>query len=96
MLDNLKYEDYLSELNTKFLLTETSFELELVEITEKTTTTMQELFSLIFLGAKDNFLEQKMYRLHHEKLGDGEIFLVPIAEVPDGYKYEAGFNRLID
>ena len=95
MLDNLKYEDYLSELNTKFLLTETSLEIELVEITEKTLTTKQEMFSLIFLGAKDNFLEQKMYRLHHEKLGDGEIFLVPIAEVADGYNYEAGFNRLI-
>ena len=95
MLDNLKYEDYLSELNTKFSVTETSLEIELVEITENTLTTKQEMFSLIFLGAKDNFLEQKMYQMHHEKLGDGEIFLVPIAEVADGYNYEAGFNRLI-
>jgi hypothetical protein len=95
MLDNLNYEDYVGELNTKFQLAETSMEIELIEITERKMTTQQEMFSLIFLGAKDNFLEQKIYQMHHEKLGDGELFLVPIAEVADGYKYEAGFNRLI-
>jgi hypothetical protein len=95
MLDNLKYEDYAEVLNTKFQLTEVSVELELIEVTQRKITTQQEIFSLIFTGAKDNFLEQKIYQMHHEKLGDGELFLVPIAEVADGYKYEAGFNRII-
>jgi hypothetical protein len=95
MLDNLKYEDYAEVLNTKFQLTEVSVELELIEVTQRKITTQQEIFSLIFMGAKDDFLEQKIYQMHHEKLGDGELFLVPIAEVADGYKYEAGFNRII-
>jgi hypothetical protein len=95
MLDNLQYEDYAEVLNTKFQLTEMSVELELIEVSQRKTTPQQEMFSLIFTGAKDNFLEQKIYRMHHEKLGDGELFLVPIAEVADGYKYEAGFNRVI-
>ncbi len=95
MLDNLKYEDYVGELNTKFHLTETSVEIELIEVSEKKSTVQQEMFSLIFRGAKDNFLEQKIYRMRHEKLGDGDLFLVPIAEKPDGYRYEAGFNRII-
>jgi hypothetical protein len=95
MLDNLKYEDYAAELNTKFQLTEMSVELELIEVSQRKTTPQQEMFSLIFTGAKDSFLEQRIYRMHHEKLGDGELFLVPIAEVADGYKYEAGFNRVI-
>jgi hypothetical protein len=95
MLDNLKYEDYLAELNTKFKLAETSTELELIEVTQRKLTSQQEMFSLIFSGAKDNFLEQKIYRMHHEKLGEGELFLVPIAEKADGYRYEAGFNRII-
>jgi hypothetical protein len=95
MLDNLKYEDYLSELNTKFNLTEASVEIELIEVTEKKSTPQQEMFSLIFLGAKDEFLEQKIYKLQHEKLGEGELFLVPVAEKKDGFHYEAGFNRII-
>ncbi len=95
MLDNLKYEDYVGELNTKFHLTEISVEIELIEVSEKKSTVQQEMFSLIFRGAKDNFLEQKIYRMRHEKLGDGDLFLVPIAEKPDGYRYEAGFNRII-
>jgi hypothetical protein len=94
MLDNLKYEDYTAVLNTKFQLTEMPAELELIEVSQRKITPQQEMFSLIFTGAKDNFLEQKIYRMHHEKLGEGELFLVPIAEVADGYKYEAGFNRV--
>jgi hypothetical protein len=95
MLDNLKYEDYVGELNTNFHLTETSAELELIEVSQRKTTSQQEMFSLIFRGAKDNFLEQKIYPMRHEKLGEGDLFLVPIAEKPDGYRYEAGFNRII-
>ncbi len=95
MLDNLKYEEYLSEINTKFKLKESSAEIELIEVTDKTVNPNQEMFSLIFLGDKDNFLEQKIYHMFHEKLGVGELFLVPIAEVSEGFKYEAGFNRLI-
>jgi hypothetical protein len=95
MLDNLKYEDYAEVLNTKFQLTEMSVELELIEVTQRKITPQQEMFSLIFTGAKDSFLEQKIYRMHHETLGGGELFLVPIAEIADGYKYEAGFNRII-
>lgn len=95
MLDDLGYKDYASEINTKFQLGETEFEIELIEVTEKNISPQQEMFSLIFRGAKDNFLEQKIYHIQHEKLGDGELFLVPIAEEADGYKYEAVFNRLI-
>ena len=95
MLNNLDYQDYVLEINTKFYLAETGFELELIEVTETTISPHQEMFSLIFQGVKDNFLEQGIYPLRHKKLGEGELFLVPIAEDPDGFKYEALFNRLI-
>lgn len=95
MLDNLKYEDYVGELNTKFQLTEIPVELELIEVSARKATTQQEMFSLIFRGAKDNFLEQRIYQMHHEKLGEGDLFIVPIAEKTDGFHYEAGFNRII-
>ena len=31
--------------------------------------------------------------LEHEKLGRFELFLVPVREDPEGYYYEAVFNR---
>lgn len=96
MLDNLTYEEYAEQVNTNFHIIENDTRIELIEITSKQTTPQQEMFSLIFFGTKENFLEQKAYQLKHEKLGEGEIFLVPISQTEDGYKYEAGFNRLIN
>jgi hypothetical protein len=95
MLDNLKYEEYVSALNTKFQLTEISVDIELIEVTPRKTTTNQVMFSLIFSGPKDNFLEQRIYEMHHEHLGDGGLFIVPIAEKKDAFHYEASFNMLI-
>ena len=94
MLDNLNYEEYAAQLDTSFRLAQNNFEIELIEVTERKVTPQQEMFSLIFRGAKDNFLEQKIYQVSHASLGDGELFLVPVGLEADGYRYEAGFNRL--
>ena len=45
MLDNLGYKDYVSEINTKFQLVETEFEIELIEVTEKNYKNELEFFS---------------------------------------------------
>ncbi len=94
MLDKLAYEEYAEQVNTDFHIVENDTKIKLIEVTPKRTLPPQEMFSLIFSGANDNFLEQKPYQMKHEKLGDGEIFIVPISQDEDGYKYEAGFNRL--
>lgn len=98
MFDKLKYEELASQVNTKFLVTETSepIELELIEATEPTITPRQEIFSLIFLGPNDLLLPQKIYQLDHEQLGSGILFLVPIGQIGDGIRYEAVYNRLIN
>jgi len=98
MFDTLKYEELAAQVNTKFLVTETTepIELELIEATEPTITPQQEIFSLIFLGPKDLLLPQKIYQLDHERLGSGILFLVPIGQSGDGIRYEAVFNRLIN
>ena len=94
MLDSLTYEEYAAQLNTNFQLTEIGIDLELVEVPAKVVTPQQEMFSLIFRGPKDRFLEQNIYQMRHEKLGDGALFIVPLALDAEGYRYEAGFNRL--
>ena len=51
-----------------------------------------ERFSLIFRGPSDIFVPHNTYRLAHERMGELDNFLVPIAPESDGFRYEAVFN----
>ena len=96
-MDNLNYEDYQSALNTRFAIEaeDLRVELELYQISEKQVTPNQELYWLMFRGPKDKPLPQMLYHLKHESLGDVALFLVPVGEDPEGFQYQAVFNRLI-
>lgn len=98
MLDNLHKESFEACLNTDFqvvLPDAAGFNLNLIEVTGQGMTARQENFSAIFHGPMDRFIQQGMVKLSHEKLGEFELFLVPIARDKDGFQYEAVFNRLI-
>jgi hypothetical protein len=69
-------------------------EVELIEVSELRENQRQERFSLLFRGPRETLLPQQLYNLRHESLGEFELFLVPVAEAPDGFVYEAVFNRL--
>jgi len=101
MPETLSKESFADKLNTKFrvLLEQENapeVELELAELIEFPTLTHSrndvERFSLYFYGPGDFFLPQNMYRLAHERLGEQDIFLVPVAQEPRGYRYEAVFS----
>jgi hypothetical protein len=49
-------------------------------------------FSLIFHGASDSFLPQRMYQIENEKMEPMELFLVPIGPDERGMRYEAVFT----
>jgi hypothetical protein len=49
-------------------------------------------FSVVFLGPKDRRLSQGIHAFEHEELGPFEMFIVPIAPVEQGPRYEAIFN----
>jgi len=66
----------------------------LVEVNEGVNTDRVESFSLLFRGPISPFFPQAIYRLHHEKLGTMDLFLVPMGPDRDGMRYEAVFNRL--
>jgi hypothetical protein len=53
-----------------------------------------ERFSLIFRGARDEPLEQRIYRFEHEQIGRFEMFIVPVVsrDTTSNY-YEAIFHR---
>ncbi len=71
------------------------FDLELVDVTEYLHTTRQESFSVIFSGPASSFIQQGTYHLCNDKLGEVDLFLVPIGHDSNGYQYEAVFNHLI-
>lgn len=97
MLDSLHYEDYARCLNTKFKaqIDETStMEIELIGVKDKSPSPRHEQFVLTFLAPVNAPVSQQIFTVHHEQLGNGTIFLVPIAKDAGGVTYEAVFNRL--
>ncbi|MDX6384147.1 MAG: hypothetical protein QOK48_1720 [Blastocatellia bacterium] len=51
-----------------------------------------ERFSAFFDGPTTPQLLQAVYHLTHEKMGEFDLFLVPIAKTAEGFRYEAVFN----
>jgi hypothetical protein len=72
-----------------------AFDLELIQVTEQFKTPRQEAFSIVFRGPAASFMQQGIYPLRNESLGELDLFLVPIGHDDGGYLYEAVFNRLV-
>jgi L-ascorbate metabolism protein UlaG (beta-lactamase superfamily) len=99
MLEKLTEEAFTQQLHTKFrvlLGEERAAELELDEVKPFPTLTHSrsdvERFSLYFYGPGDLLLPQMTYRLEHERMGEIDVFLVPIGQDARGFRYEAVFS----
>ncbi|HSE25431.1 MAG TPA: hypothetical protein VLB68_27460 [Pyrinomonadaceae bacterium] len=93
----LSHEAFKQSVNTKFqipIAEESCVELELTEVSELKLYPQQEEFSIVFRGPLESFLDQGIQTFDHEKLGQFELFLVPIRQDEHGFYYEAVFNRL--
>ena len=95
MAENSTKEAFSENLNTRFrvpLGSDNAAELELIEVTEILSSPGQEQFSLLFRGPMEYFFPQSIYHIEHEKLGEMDIFIVPVGKSKDGFRYEAVFN----
>ena len=92
MLESLTVDDFLPLRGDRFRIAPEkapAFDVELVEVTEiPREPGGRAPFSLVFRGGPDPPVEQRIYRVEHEKLGELDIFLVPIAVD----RYEAIFT----
>jgi hypothetical protein len=83
MLEGLTIDDFRPLQGERFRISldgAEPFEVELVEVTEiPREPGGRAPFSLVFKGGPNPPLPQQIYRVEHEKLGELEIFLVPIA-----------------
>ena len=98
MLEKLHKESFDGLLHEPFHVVQSDsagIDLTLVDVIEHLHTARQETFSVFFHGPASPSLQQGMYHLCNDKLGDMDIFLVPIGRDGDGYQYEAVFNHLI-
>jgi hypothetical protein len=96
--ENLSKEAFSENLNTKFRIpsqSDEALEMELIEVVETMRTPTREQFSVFFRGPLEYRLPQSIYHMEHEKMGEMDIFLVPIGKGQEGYNYEAVFNRMI-
>ena len=95
---SLTEKEFSQHVGTKFHLKadQREIELELIEVKGYTSQEIEqggmERFSVFFAGPGDPFLPQQVYRLEHERMGEFEIFLVPVAGDGKSFRYEAVFN----
>jgi Domain of unknown function (DUF6916) len=98
MTATLDYDSFAKELNTTFQIQvnqEQTVAAELVDLSEHLVSKVQDQFSIVFRTSNEVFLGQGQRELHHERMGDFSLFLVPIGRDEQGTSYEAVFNRLI-
>jgi hypothetical protein len=97
VFEKLTKEAFSENLNTKFrvpLGSDKAAELELIEVKEIISSPEQEQFSIVFRGPLEYFFPQSIYHIEHEKMGEMDIFIVPVAKDKESFSYEAVFNYL--
>jgi len=67
--------------------------LELLTLTRQNFHPDWVAFSLLFRGPLERPIGQGLYPTRHARMGQAELFLVPVAREADGMRYEAVFNR---
>lgn len=103
-LNKLNFRTFAAQLDTVFQVTlenGASVPLILKEATKRTPTKSDgplaktyERFSLVFIGPWDQVLEQRIHSFQHPRIGNFEIFIVPvISRDTGGAHYECIFNR---
>jgi hypothetical protein len=96
MLPILTISNFEAHLNSTFQMyldEATVVEVELVDVKKHGNTTSPYQFSLRFAAPLTAPVNQNIYKMQHEQLGEQHLFLVPIAKDKDRLYYEAVFNN---
>jgi hypothetical protein len=99
MSEELHYKDFVGCVNDQFRVVSehaAPVNLELIQVSEEKVTQKQQVFSILFRGPADRFIPQRTYKLMHHRLGEVDIFLVPVGQDKEGFQYQAVFNHLIE
>jgi hypothetical protein len=97
MANPLVHEEFAKHLYTSFrvrLDDANSEEMELVEVSDLLQTPQQTRFSVVFRGRGEVVPSQGMRHFESEKMGQFDLFIVPISKDEEGIYYESVFNRI--
>lgn len=70
------------------------FNLHFYKLDSTISNDIQEAFSLLFRAPLDMPPFQNMFHVEHDKMGEMDLFLVPVSKKDDCLVFEAVFNRL--
>ena len=92
-----RFDDFNGCINQPFSLelNGSTYPLELINVdrlVDCATSGEREAFSIVFRGNSDLVLEQQIYRINNDMLGEMELFIVPIGPDDKGMRYEAVFS----
>jgi hypothetical protein len=100
-LDNLTLATFLPLVNTVFRVRASDSALAEIQLTHalpprhsRPDAGDHKSFSLLFSGSGDRFLEQGIYSFEHDRIGQFDLFIVPIGRSGGRFEYQAVFNRL--
>ncbi|CAM3942198.1 hypothetical protein COLU111180_15755 [Cohnella lubricantis] len=97
-MDSFAYSDFAAQRNSAFYVSweqdGSEIELRLTDISGHSDHPERELFSLELSGPPAPALPQRTYRFSHRTLGEGSLFMVPIARRETGMIYQVIFNRI--
>jgi len=97
MSADLTEKEFAQHLNAKFKtkIGDQTVDLELIEVKgylpKENEQGGMERFSIFFDGP-NIYLPQRVYSFEHESMGQFELFLVPVAQNGERFRYEAVFN----
>ena len=95
-LNALTETDFKPLISERFtMMKESSSTFELLEVSllgSEPASGNRQAFSLLFRGEATTTPQQNIYELEHEKLGQLELFLVPVGPDDKGMLYEAVFT----
>ena len=96
MLEKFNSRTFSECLNTPFRIRVAGREpltIELIEVEDVSKSPRHEEFSLLFRGPVSPYALQAIHHIEHDRLGEFDLFLVPLGPDGQGMRYEAVFNR---
>ncbi len=95
----ISFDQFSQHVDSYFTIIAPSYmpivNLKLLQVKLIISNQIQEHFTLIFQGPSEPLLNQQVYELEHEQMGELSLFMVPIARKANGMQYEVVFNRLL-
>ena len=88
------FQSHLNETFTVHVEGHDPIPLSLVEVDKRIDTERQSSFSIYFTGPTHVQLKQATFLISHDKLGELELFVVPVAQTEEYFKYESIFSLL--